>query len=98
MPKNAIATIPHHPKWPPTKEQLLDPLQPYWHLREEPSVRKDLLLKSTLAIVTTSLLPSMLDKIEALNIAFLSLEMLSSGHTWPKTASHVSPVLSMESR
>ena len=99
--KNAIARKPHQPKQSPTKERLLDPLQAFWHFREELSVCKDFLLKSTLAIVTTSLVPSMLDKIEALNIAFLSLEMLSSGHTWPMTqkyfASHVPPVLSMES-
>ena len=46
-------------------------------------------------------MPSMLDKIEALNIAFLLLEMLSAGHTRPMTqkyfASHVPAVLSMES-
>ena len=41
-------------------------------------------LKSTRSIVTTSIRPSMLDKIEELNITFVSLEMLSSGQTWPK--------------
>ena len=101
MPKNAIARTPHHPKWPPTKEQLLALLQPVWHFREELCVRKDLLLKSILAIVTPSLSSSMLDKIEALNIAFVSLEMLPSGQTWLMTqkyfASHFSTVVSMES-
>ena len=49
--------------WPPTKEHLPHQLQAFWHFREELSVANGILLKSTRAIVPTSLRPSMLIKI-----------------------------------
>ena len=49
--------------WPSTKEHLLHELQAFWHFREELSVAEGILLKSTRAIVPTSLRPSMLSKI-----------------------------------
>ena len=49
--------------WPPTKDHLPQPLQTYWHFREELSVADGILLKGTRAIVPPSLRPSMLTKI-----------------------------------
>ena len=49
--------------WPPTKDHLPQPLQAYWHFREELSVADGILLKATRAIVPPSLRPSMLTKI-----------------------------------
>lgn len=49
--------------WPSTKEHLPHELQAFWHFREELSVAEGILLKSTRAIVPTSLRPSMLSKI-----------------------------------
>ena len=49
--------------WPPTKEHLPHQLQAFWHFRDELSVADGILLKSTRAIVPTSLRPNILNKI-----------------------------------
>ena len=49
--------------WPPTKEHLPHQLQAFWHFRDELSVADSILLKSTRAIVPTSLRPNILNKI-----------------------------------
>ena len=46
--------------WPATKEHLPQQLQTFWHFREELSVADGILLKSTRAIIPTSLRSNML--------------------------------------
>ena len=78
--------------WPPTKDQLPQQLQAFWHFQEELSIADGILLKATWAILPPSLRPSMLtnlprsiNHIGVLNTAFVLLVMLFSSPACPRT-------------